>query len=179
MPTTAELDARRLSYLDETVLVGVRDYFARHPQLRSACVLVAQYWNDEAYDAVHADIVLSVKETPDLDAHFRSGWDSLSGDTLPDLVNTPFEFDSFDLYVKTRWDSNGDAIPLFQAFCADGSQEWPDEDNYRPYCIVRRDETAAGGAPGKGVLVSGVFVEVVGQLLRPQLDGIEPEEERW
>jgi hypothetical protein len=170
MPTTTELDARRLAYLEETIFPGVRDYFTRYPQLRSACVLVAQYWNDEAHDAVHAEVVISVLETPNLDAHFQaSGWDEETGDNLKDVVNTPFTFDTFDLYMKTRWDSNEEAVPLFQAFCLDGSQEWSDEENYRPYCIVRRDESTA----------DGTTIQVVGQLLRPHLDGVNPEEERW
>ena len=169
MATTAELDAQRLAYLDHTVFKGVREFFKIHPQLQSATVMVAQYWNDEATDAVHTEVIVSVLQTPDLDAFFASqGYDDASNDYLKDATNTPFEYDGFDLYMKTRWDSNGVAVPLFAAFCtASGSQENSVEENFRPYCILRRNDAALGG----------LSVQIVGQMLRPQLDGLTTEEE--
>jgi hypothetical protein len=170
MPTTEELDSARLAYLESTIVRGVRNYFANYPAIRSACVLVAQYWNDEAYDAVHGEVVFSQLETPDLDAHFAAHqWDGITDSYTKDLVNGEFGIDGFELYMATRWDSNEEAIPLFQAFCVDGSQEASDGENYRPYCILRRSESNP----------DDLSIEVVGQMLRPHLDGIRPDEEQW
>jgi hypothetical protein len=170
MATTEELNTIRLQYLEDTVLRGIRPYFATHHQIQSACVLVAQYWNDEAADAVHASVVFSQLPMPDLDAHFTAGeWDPVTDTYGTDDTNGQFGIDGFELYMATRWDSNGEAIPLFQAFCVDGSQEDSDMSNYRPYCVIRRSQAH------HGVLE----VVVVGQLLRPHLDGLKPEEEQW
>ncbi len=64
---TAEL---REKIMDECVIPVVRALFDQYPQLRSAVMLVAQYWNDHARDAVHHKVFFSVLETPDLDSLF-------------------------------------------------------------------------------------------------------------
>jgi hypothetical protein len=170
MATTEELNTTRLQYLESTVLRGIRPYFSTHPQIQSACVMVAQFWNDEAHDAVHAQVVFSQLATPDLDAYFTAGeWDPVTDTHGTDDINGQFGIDGFELYMATRWDSNGEAIPLFQAFCVDGYQDESDMYNFRPYCVLRRSEAHP----------DVLEVEVVGQMIRPHLDGLKPEEEQW
>jgi len=169
MHTTEELNLQRAAYLESTVIKGLRKLFLQHPQLRSATLLVSQYWNDEASDAVHAQAVVSVLDTPDLDAYFAGqGYDPDTDQERTDSINKPFDLNWWDIYRATSWGSNYEAIPLFAAFCAGGgSQEQSDEQNCRPYCVLRRNEAAP----------TGFDVEIVGQMLRPHLDGVSSEEE--
>lgn len=44
----------------------------KYPMLLSAVLLVAQYFDDEAHDAVHHKFFVSMLETPDLKAIFES-----------------------------------------------------------------------------------------------------------
>jgi hypothetical protein len=67
------------------------------------------------------------------------------------------------LWKAARWDSNGDAIPLFAAFCEEGAdQDQPTGVSHAPYCIFRRE----------GV---GVTVEIVGVKVRPWMEGVAPQ----
>ncbi|MCA9651330.1 MAG: hypothetical protein KC501_15535 [Myxococcales bacterium] len=153
--------AGRERYLRELVLPYVRRGLARAPELRSAMLLVAQYWCDEADDAVHGTVVFSVLDEPDLDAARACGWDE------PDEVNTPGRrpdepSEGVPGYIM-EWDDNGEAISLFAAFCEeDCHQEMDFLEAYTPYAVFRRrgDE---------------VVVEVVGKKQRPWLDGVMPE----
>lgn len=156
--------------LESIVLPEVRTAFTLFPQLQSASMLVAQYWCDEAIDAVHYMLVHSVLQTPDLEAAFGH-----EDDDEPDRVNLPEPLPtSGDLWWRCReegrqigkpvwWDDNGEAIPAFAAFCREGAhQEMSRGEAYAPYAILRR----AG---------DDIEVEVVGQMLRPWLDGVAPE----
>lgn len=94
----------RQKLMDEYVVPIVKICFRRHSQLRSAALLVAQYWND-----------------------------------------------------------NGEVIPAFAAFCREGAhQEMSIAEAYAPYAILRR-------------CGDDIAIEIVGQMLRPWLDGIHPE----
>ena len=61
----------------------VKKALKKYHQLNSAVLLVAQYWNDEANDAVHNRLFFSVLRTPDIDAVFRSYEDSINLPELP------------------------------------------------------------------------------------------------
>ena len=162
--TPEEATQRRAAYLEEHVTPHVRRVFERHPDLRSALLLVAQYWNDEAEDAVHSELVFSVLDSPDVEAASENLYD----DVKPDRINLPPGLSHSalqDSEVWLHWDDNGEAIPLFAAFTKEGcDQEMSLGEAYSPYALFRR--TAAG-----------IDVAIVGTMLRPWLDGVWPEEE--
>lgn len=159
--TPSETAALRAQHLRENLLPAVARMFADAPDLMSACLMLAQYWNDEADDAVHYVLVFSVLPEPDLRAYARY----MDLDE-PDDVNLPGAFDHFDLSCEERewveWDHNGAAIPLYAAFCKEGcEQQMPILDAHTTYALFRRGD-------------EGVEVEVVGEMLRPWLDGVRP-----
>ncbi len=164
----------RSQIMEEYVKPRVKACFDRYPQLQSAMLLVAQYWADEANDAVHDQRIFSVLETPDLEAAFQA--DKFY---KPDPINLPgfqTENEIYDVWWSVDetniqneeeicyWYDNGIAIPAFAAFCKEGChQEMDMEEAYSPYAILRR----------KG---EEIEVEIVGRMYRPWLDGVKPEE---
>ncbi|MFY1825843.1 hypothetical protein ACN47A_08010 [Myxococcus fulvus] len=161
--TPSQTAAMREQVLKEHIEPQVRDLFARFPALRSATFLVAQYWDDEARDAVHRELTYSELETPDLAAASRAEDD--------DPINHPTTtwravFDAQWKMNRPAWHDNGDAIPLFAAFTREGCHQDMDPlEAYAPYAIFRRTG-------------DGVSVEHVGVMLRPWLDGVRPEWEQ-
>lgn len=202
-------DAARLrdQMVREQIVPVIRRAFEAHPTLQSATLLVAQYWNDEANDAVHCDLFFSELDTPDTAAAYAarraryddldmawttptpapSGWarwfpwlrkeappvmaapEPARRPALPgDVTNFPSGIDEESLEReyswKLGWDSNGEPISLFAAFCReDCHQDMDDGEAYSPYAIFRRQD-------------ADVAVEIVGVMVRPWLDGVKPEE---
>jgi hypothetical protein len=155
--TPEETAKLREAWIRDGFVPTVASVFAKYPTLRSATMLVAQYWSDEAEDAVHYALVYSVLDTPDLDAARAAEHDA-------DPVNHPPGFEPWDLPYVEVWDDNDESISLFAAFCTEGAdQEMPWLEAYTPYAIFRRDGDA-------------VRVEVVGTMIRPWLDGVTPTE---
>ncbi len=148
---------------------GVGQVFEKHPALRSALMLVSQYWNDEAQDAVHCYILFSKLATPDLKAAAR-GWEE---DTMDDSANLPEGMDDFGTHKELAWTftldiwkENGDAIPLFAAFTKEGcNQSMPPTESGAPYAVFRCSPT-------------GVETELVREMWRPWLDGVMPESDQ-
>jgi hypothetical protein len=148
----------------------VKAAFEKYERLNSATFLVAQYWADEANDAVHYTITFSVLPTPVIQLDVDTEEKEYDRVNLPELPTDGEILDSLEVNtgagVNTRWwDSNGEAIPAFAAFCKEyASQEimgWLDV--YSPYAVFRR----------KG---ADIEPEIVGQMLRPWADGMRPEE---
>lgn len=190
----------------EQIVPVIRRAFDAHPTLQSATLLVAQYWNDEANDAVHCDLFFSELDTPNTAAAYAarrarydaedmaylvaapapSGWARwfpwlrkqepavIAAPVVPrraalpgDVTNLASGIDEESLEReyswKLGWDSNGEPISLFAAFCReDCHQEMDDGEAYSPYAIFRRDN-------------ADVAVEIVGVMVRPWLDGVQPE----
>ncbi len=185
----------------EGVVPMVRRAFDAYPALQSATLLVAQFWCDEAHDAVHCDVIFSELRTPDTKAAYRARRQRYGGDdvapppsasglfgwrtwlpwlggskTAPklapnvpppcepnsDITNLPSIRD-VEMLDELEWDSNGEPISLFAAFCLeDCHQEMDEREVYSPYAIIRRQN-------------GDVAVEVVGVMTRPWLDGVVPE----
>jgi uncharacterized protein (TIGR02996 family) len=139
--------------------------FASHPDIRSQMLCVAQYWADEADDAVHAVIVMSTRDTPRW-PHVCDYGDFARDEELarrepPSAGERCTNCGSFGW---PPWDDNGTAIPAFEAFCREGSsQEGEISETYLPYAIARRDG-------------DGVRLEVVGRITRPHLEMPPPAE---
>jgi hypothetical protein len=156
---TPEQTAKKREEIVAEIAAGVGRVFDKHPELRSALMMVSQYWCDEADDAVHCDFIFSKLPTPNLKAAAKA-WDEDA-----DTVNLPEGLSHMDLAWTVEgysWDDNGEAIPLFAAFTKEGSdQEMSVMETGAPYAVFRRSSL-------------GVETEVVGEMLRPWLDGVRP-----
>lgn len=171
--TPEETERRRAAYIESEVYPYARKWMARLPELQTAVLFVAQYWSDEADDAVHGEVAFSTRSEPDIPAYLRAleaaeaaddyedyeGWSNFMEG--PEVAARVAE-DLDDLWLS--WDDNGGAIPLFAAFCKeDCHQEMPMSEAYAPVAIIRR------GADG------ALRTEMIGQKLRPWLEGVKPE----
>lgn len=173
-------DRARLEYIERAIVPVVRRGFALDGRVRSAVLMVAQYWNDEADDAVHGTILYSLREDPDLafyvaNARWQSEeeYESVEYDGTDQSwlwsVEGPaaglVDFEYRGVTCALRWADNSDAIPLFAAFCKEGcDQDMHIAESYAPYCIFRPDKDE-------------IRIEVVGKMLRPWLDGVERTED--
>ncbi len=127
--------------------------FVAKPEIRSVMMGVAQYWSDEADDAVHAFAVASERSTP-LWPHLCSET-SWSDDEPPEpIAGEICESCTSDMgYFPC--DDNGSSIPVFEPYCHEhGSQEESMAENYTPFAVARRTD-------------DGIAIEFVGTLHRP------------
>jgi uncharacterized protein (TIGR02996 family) len=162
-PGEAELARRQ--YIRTRLLPRVTQFFETYPRLQSAMLCVAQYWDDEANDAVHGRLVVSELFEPTLQGvHWR---DETRSD--PNVPNTDIESEYGrsgsaislwnDALEGARWDENRGGIPLWAAFAhEEGNQEMSIEEAYSPAVMFYRH----GGYE---------FLP----MQRPQLDGVRPE----
>lgn len=163
--TAAQTEELRTKFLQEEVVPLIRTVFEDYSKYQEAILLVAQYWDDEAGDAVHPEILLSDKANCDYQNWFKNLYDNgefvfIGGldQKIEDL------FDNFRWHGLTGWQENYECIPLFAAFCKEArSQDDDVEDTYLPYAIFRRGP------------YNSVTTEVVGKMIRPWLDGVMPE----
>lgn len=123
--------------------------FAKKPALRSVLMLVAQYWNDEADDAVHDVIVASERTTP-LWPHACGVYDDNVEPVAGEFCWSCWE----DMGWMPFHDNSEAVIAAFEPYChEDGSQDQSQEQNYLPYAIARRGET-------------GTAIEIIGRVVR-------------
>jgi uncharacterized protein (TIGR02996 family) len=156
-------DLARRQYVRAHLLPIVSRYFADYERLQSAILCVAQYWADEADDAVHALLVVSELFEPTLEG---VSWPSDKSHADPNLPNTHIKSrygegssSAVDLW-GAHWDDNNGAIPLWAAFAPEeGSQEYDAySEVYAPAVMFYRH----GG------------YEIL-PMCRPHLDGVQPE----
>jgi hypothetical protein len=161
----------REKIISSDIIPIIELYFSKYPQLQSAMLLVAQFWDDEAADAVHYEIIISVLPTPVVGVKLvtNDNYDDCDPVNLPGLPSLYEIYDSlsedFERIGSEEhcWENNGNAVPTFAAYCKEGCHQ--DMDNleaYTPYAIFRRKEGA-------------IETEVVGKMLRPWLDGMRPD----
>lgn len=160
--TTEEAKQLRENILRESILPRLEKRFAKYPTLKSAGMFIAQYWCDEAEDAVHLRLFFSVLETPDYKSAFACESGLSDPVNLPDLpINTWIFHD--EKYGGIPWDDNGITISAFAGFCRDGCHhEMKHEEAYSLYAIFRKNGNA-------------VDVEYWTPMIRPWLDGICPQ----
>jgi len=204
----------RGEYLKGPMSEYVRRFMNAYPAIKTVVVKVAQYYDDEAGDAVHFRMyptVLSEFWTPPPEKPWTDKKGRVHTPSVPDWYyahvnehpemikkNLPFwEFpqpnsgesqrerifrynDSISDMVrrweerafgwhhwlgKAGWDSNGAMIPLFSAFCAEGGR-----DEYKSLAVYRR--LTEGQCTSEDV-----SFEFIGEMIRPECDGIRPERE--
>lgn len=151
----------RLWWLIEHFTPWAQRFFKRYPHRRSLLLACAQYWNDEASDAVHDVVAVSNHDVPswplgegsedlayeDTEAGALSQLDAfVSGWSMPPDVGV------------MPWGDNQGAVRPFQAMCGElGSQELSWEQQYVPCVLAQR-------------VGEGVKVTIVGEVMRPWLD---------
>jgi hypothetical protein len=159
-----EAEMGRRLYVRERLLPVVSRYFKSHGLLRSAMLCVAQYWADEADDAVHGSLIVSELFEPTLKG---VGYAFDKSHVDPNIPNTSIKSAqgkrSSRIYLwdtGASFDDNGGAIPLWAAFAPEGgSQEYESLDEvYAPAVMFYRH----GGYE---------FLP----MKRPHLDGVQPE----
>lgn len=163
--TAEEAAAGRVRLMREIALPFAQAEFDEHPGLKTVVACVAQYWDDEANDAVHCKLACSKNEMPKFegieygDAEWGEKW------TGRDYYTSMYRSGKTHKYLeKLWWPDNDEAISLFAAFCKEGcNQEMDLEQAYTPYAVFRKQEDGA------------ITTEVVGKMLRPWLDGVRPE----
>jgi uncharacterized protein (TIGR02996 family) len=124
-----EAEMARRKYVRTELLPAVAQYFKTYERLQSAMLCVAQYWADEADDAVHARLIVSELFEPTLEG---VGWSVEGSGGDPNLPNTRItdkygeSGSAIDLWDSgVHWDDNSGAIPLWAAFAPEeGSQEY-------------------------------------------------------
>lgn len=129
--------------------------FDERPQVRSVLLCVAQYWADEADDAVHGHLVMSARDVPRWP--HRCADDDQPGDG--DLCSYCATQDFDDPRARwVSWDENGLAIRCWQAFCLEGAHQEEDPNQTSvPVVLGHRHER-------------GVALDFVGRVVRPWLD---------
>jgi hypothetical protein len=168
----------RQKMIETHILPQVKRVFAKYEQIQSAMIVVAQYWCDEASDAVHYQLIPSVLPTPAFPVKLvEIDYDSYDQVNLPELPTYYDILESIDRDLETEaeefldpyWEENGEAIPAFAAFCKeDCDQEMDRFEAYTPYAVFKRKLTENNETE--------IEMEVVGEMLRPWLDGVRPEE---
>jgi hypothetical protein len=158
-----EADVVRRRFIREHLLPILARYFRTYKLLRSAMLCVAQYWADEADDAVHARLIVSELFEPTLKG---VRWSDEPGPD-PNVPNTRIKSkyggpgSQVSIWeAGAPWDDNTGAIPLWAAFAPEGgSQEYEElEEAYAPAVLFSRH----GGYE---------FLP----MSRPHLDGVRPE----
>lgn len=157
--TPGQTEVARRRFIRTHLLPVVRRYFNKYPLLRSAMLCVAQYWNDEASDAVHGFLVVSELTEPTLEGVRRFGGKSPD----PNIPNTPFKEVQHESgscvslwRVGVPWENNYRAIPHWAAFAQEGGDQNSDlTANYASAVLLYRH----GGYTFR-------------PMLRPQLDGV-------
>jgi uncharacterized protein (TIGR02996 family) len=154
-------DVARRRFVRANLLPLVSQYFQTYKLLQSAMLCVAQYWDDEANDAVHGKLVVSELFEPTLEgvvADDEPGRD-------PNVPNTHIESEFGEsssviyLWNKTDWDDNYGAIPLWAAFAPENGSQ-----HYEYLSEVYKPAVMFYPHGGHEILPMG----------RPHLDGISP-----
>jgi len=148
----------RRKMIERDFIPYVKEIFAKRSELTSAMLLLAQYWADEADDAVHANVVFSGRETPLWPHPCR--WDDEDDDSV---VRDPNEIcTSCGDVGWLSFDDNGEqTIAAFAPCCReDADQEMRVAEAYLPYAVARRSPSAK----------DGVEVEIVGGPIRAWMD---------
>jgi uncharacterized protein (TIGR02996 family) len=158
-----EAEMRRREYLRKHLAPVVSDYFTTYERLQSAMLCVAQYWADEADDAVHGLLIVSELFEPTLDGVHEYENEPKAD---PNIPNTHIESEYGDGSSSAvgmggaRWHANGGAIPLWASFAPEeGSQE------YEFYSEVYAPAVMFYRHGGYDILPTR----------RPHLDGVRPE----
>lgn len=132
--TSAEMRELAVKYYLEP---AARLIFASHPKAQSVILAIAQYWNDEANDATHVEIIVTSDPDPKWPACMNKrvgGEDRWKRSKLNDAIAT---------IAGSGWgDDNYQNIVAFASYCMpDCHQEMSTEEAYSPYAVCIRGAT--------------------------------------
>ena len=171
-----EAEVLRKSMISDFVIPYLKVIFNEYGEFKSAAFMVAQYWDDEARDAVHCDFIFSVQARPDISASiaYHKALNNENYKYLCDDINCPnYTYSRFMDMTEIAddllylWPDNTEAIPAFSAFTREGGDQCADlHENYSPYAFFSKKESGE------------ITYEVVGEMHRPWLDGVYPDWER-
>lgn len=132
LPDAATVRARVL----DNFRLFARFIFANHVDVQSVMVCIAQYWNDEADDAIHSMVLTSHRRTPVWPHHciHDDPWSLELDQTFGDLGNCCQEFYAQSLPDYFPFPERGRVIPAFEPYCSEEHHE----DGFRPYAVARR-----------------------------------------
>jgi uncharacterized protein (TIGR02996 family) len=153
-----EAEMVRRQYVRAHLLPVVSRFFKNYELLQSAALCVAQYWCDEASDAVHGHLVVSELLEPTLSgAGDNSSHDAnLPNTHIPDRY-TKKSSSHVSFYENgVAWDDNSGAIPIWAGFAPEGGEEF-----------------GGGYAPAVMFYRHGGYEFL--PMTRPHLDGVQPE----
>lgn len=161
-----QTDMKRREYLRTRLGPYLQNQFQTYERLRSAMLCVAQYWNDEADDAVHSALVVSEGLEPTLTGVGYRIRDDEGRVADPNIPNTTILGEwglsgssMISTYRAGGWDDNNSSIPLWACFAPEGGhQQW--------------EEVAEVYAPAVLFYRHGEY-EVL-PMARPHLDGVRP-----
>jgi uncharacterized protein (TIGR02996 family) len=116
-----EAEVARRGYLRTHLLPILTQYFDTYERLQSAMLCVAQYWDDEADDAVHGTLIVSELFEPALEGVNSRADESGVDPNLPTTRIIPQygEGSSSEVSLydnRADWSDNSSAIPLWAAF---------------------------------------------------------------
>lgn len=169
-PLKEEAESIRDKIIKEIVIPTIKDTFDKYNKLKSSTLMLSQFWCDEADDAVHADLIFSQLEEPDLISA-----EKFELKNKHDTVNLPSYtkenkyggyYCNFDINKNNnwnKWDDNGEAITAFACFCKEYChQEMVLFEAYTPYAVFKK----------KG---NELEMKIIGEKFRPWLEGVIPE----
>jgi hypothetical protein len=140
----------RDDYINNIFLPIAKAMFKSHRQINSLVMCIAQYFNDEADDAVHVKLI---------PASFKSSfkhWQDLF-DSRKNTVISHFKLDItkycisndddfFEKYELPFLDNTEKMINAFGPFCKKGFTNCHDHiDSYSPYALAIRDKNYTNG----------------------------------
>jgi hypothetical protein len=160
--TKEEAADLRSKIISSEIVPTIKVIFEKYTQLQSAMLLVAQYWDDEADDAVHYAMIYSVLPTPARGMESLYAPDPINLPELPSLYEIYGSIENFCIYKgwEYSWEDNENAVPIFAAYCKEGCHQGMGHlETYSPYAVFRRKEKE-------------IEIEIVGNMLRPWLDGL-------
>lgn len=146
-----DLKKFRDDYINNHFLKSAKNIFNDHEDVNSIVLCLAQYWDDEASDAVHAKLI------PSSFTSSFSSWEDLF-DPKKNIVlkskkleitksyiskYSPFFTEKYELPYL---DNDETMIQAFGSFCKEGSSQEDDHfDCFTPYAIAIRDENYPNG----------------------------------
>ncbi len=169
-PYKDKAEELRNQLINDCIIPQIKGVFQKYKEIKSAILMVAQYWNDEAHDAVHQTIIYSELEEPDLLAA-----EKFEEEDKPDVINLPSiknEYNSYDYYLRADgnykyWDDNNMAIPAFACYCNEYChQEMNTFEAYSPYALFKKSEN------------NEISMKIIGVKIRPWLEGVIPDWEK-
>ncbi len=160
----------RRRFLEEYFRPLIERMFEKEPRLDGVMLCFAQYWNDNAGDAVHHWIVplvdrsltlneaVTLRNAPFTFTYKTSlGAETVTGVTYPPRPEKDAEEELFGRYASGVWVNNL-YITAFASFTREGSnQEMDWQDAYLPYALFVREP-------------NGIDCRFVGEMLRPHLE---------